>query len=215
MALVTISKNFSRKLTSLSFLSSILLVSALSGCGKGVSTDVPESRSDASYSQWLADHQIQSKDTEIVQLAEQITRGEVSEIGKASAIHDWVVANIQYDQALFNQVETDSTATEIDSSYDQCIATRVLHTRRGICDGYSSLTASLLIAAGIPSKMVTGTLTDQSTPCDHEWNKALVDGNWIILDTTFDAGGWGRQFFNPAPAFFAETHQECNESSGN
>ena len=193
----------------------MILALFLSGCGKGVSTDVPESRSDSSYSQWLADHQIQSKDAGIVQLAKQITRGEVSAMGKASAIHDWVSANIQYDQVLLTQVQNDSTATQIDSTYDACVATRVLQSRKAICDGYSALTASLLIAVGIPAKMVTGTLTDQSTPCDHEWNKALVDGNWIILDTTFDAGGWGRQFFNPAPAFFAETHQECNESSGN
>jgi transglutaminase/protease-like cytokinesis protein 3 len=214
MPLGTVSKNFSRKLISLSLLNLILALS-LSGCGKGVSTDVPESRSDSSYSQWLADHQIQSKDSGIVQLARQITRGESSAMGKASAIHDWVSTNIQYDQGLFTQVENDSTATQIDSTYDACVATRVLQSHKGICDGYASLTASLLIAAGIPAKMVTGTLTDQSTPCDHEWNKALVDGNWIVLDTTFDAGGWGRQFFNPAPAFFAQTHQECNESSGN
>jgi transglutaminase/protease-like cytokinesis protein 3 len=210
-------RTFPTELTGVGFrilLCSVFFAVALSACGKGDSDEAPASRGDQSYSQWLADHQIQATDPQIVELAKQITRDETDAMDKASSIHDWVVANIQYDQALFTQVQTESSETQIDASYDQCEAVRVLQSRKAICDGYSSLTASLLIAAGIPAKMVTGTLSQQGVSCDHEWNKAYVDGQWIIMDTTFDAGGWGKSFFDPTPEFFAQTHEECNESSG-
>jgi transglutaminase/protease-like cytokinesis protein 3 len=210
-------KMFPKELTGVGFrilLSSVFFAITLSACGKGDDGEPPASRSDQSYSQWLADHQIQATDPQIVELAKQITRGDTDAMGKASSIHDWVTANIQYDQALYSEVQSESSATQIDASYDDCEATHVLQTHKAICDGYASLTASLLVASGVPAKMVTGTLSDQGVACDHEWNKALVDGQWIIIDTTFDAGGWGRQFFNPTPEFFAQTHQECNESSG-
>jgi transglutaminase/protease-like cytokinesis protein 3 len=202
------------------FLTVALLAFSGTGCGKAITTDIPSPEDNATVSaQWVADHEVQPKDPEIQALADQITQGQTAENFKMVLIHNWVAMHIRYDDELWGQIKAHPTATLGLKDYDDSVATNVLHTRKAVCLGYAALTSSLLIAAGIPAKMVSGTVTNALHPCDHIWNKAFVDGKWIILDTTWDAGNTGssciNDYLNPEPSFFAQSHEECGESSGN
>lgn len=83
-------------------------------------------------------------------------------------IHDWLVANVAYDQS-----RVASTA------YDGVI--------RGstVCAGYAQATAYWCALVGIPVRIVDGEANETRTP--HAWNMVCLDGSWYHLDVT-----WGR-----------------------
>ncbi|MDR3295988.1 MAG: hypothetical protein LBT26_09220 [Clostridiales Family XIII bacterium] len=138
----------------------------------------------------LPEIDIQSTDAEIVRLSQEITRGIADGYGKVLAVHDWVAANIWYDDDVLLGIAPRGPNDALDT----------LKTRRGVCDGFSSLTAALLRAAGIPAKFVCGYSFSAGAPKDwtaaridatemnHSWNEAFVDGRWLIIDTTWDSG---------------------------
>lgn len=131
---------------------------------------------------------IQSKDTEISVLAQELTKDITDEYDRVKAVHDWVAENIYYDyDALYG------------GSYQDMDARSVLMTRKGVCEGYANLTAALLRSIGIPCKLQGGyalgidtkkewTLSNiDTTEENHAWNEAYVNGRWIIIDVTWDS----------------------------
>ncbi|OAB32703.1 hypothetical protein PMSD_17180 [Paenibacillus macquariensis subsp. defensor] len=160
--------------------------------------------------------EIQSDNREILDIAKQITSGKLGEMDKLLAIHDWVATNIQYDYDTYG-----GTKNGLQD------AVSVLRDKKGICSGYSNLTAALGRAAGIPTQYVTGHIARPWSTWDvveknmfdknyyHAWNQAYVDGKWITLDTTWDAISYEdgkkvsdmkREYFNPDPTIFASSH---------
>lgn len=76
--------------------------------------------------------------------------------------------------------------TTKDYSFDFANAVEALETRTGDCTEHSVLLASLLRAAGIPSKVLVGLIyTNDPKPSFgyHMWVKAYI-GKWIDLDAT-------------------------------
>ena len=67
----------------------------------------------------------------------------------------------------------------------------VLITRNGICYDYAALFAGILRAEGIHTKLVKGYKSDITAY--HAWNEVLIDGSWVIIDTTYDAALSGSQ----------------------
>lgn len=131
---------------------------------------------------------IESEKPTIVEQAKNITDGLSTNYDKLMAIHDWVCENIWYDyDALYKGISGDTASAD------------VLASRKGICIGYASLTAALLRAAEIPTKLVAGYVLNSSPQenwtkeliagnnSNHVWNEAYVDGRWIIIDTTYDS----------------------------
>lgn len=156
---------------------------------------------------------IQSDAKEIVDLSETIVHGLSSDMEKTSAIHNWVASNIAYDIESF-----------MDGSYvrKRGDALKILEIKKGVCQGYAHLTAALNRAAGIPAKLITGEAIRRGEKwtgrTNHAWNEMLVDGKWIIQDTTWDAGyidfrtktftfKLQQKYFNPDPVIFAEDHR--------
>lgn len=70
---------------------------------------------------------------------------------------------------------------------------KILWEKRGTCYDYSSLFASMLRSVGIPCKLVIGHVDGYKGL--HAWNEALLGGEWVIVDATFDAvhGGMGER----------------------
>ncbi len=62
---------------------------------------------------------------------------------------------------------------------------------KGICYDYSSLIASMLRSLGIPTKMVHGR-SKNTGKTYHAWNEVLLNGKWIVVDSTIDAGLYRR-----------------------
>ncbi|TVY04507.1 transglutaminase-like domain-containing protein [Cohnella terricola] len=108
--------------------------------------------------------------------AKELTSGQKTDEQKAVAIYDYIVNNIRYDKELAKKVTSDYIP-DIDNTFV---------TGKGICYGYATLYAAMLRSEGIPTKLVMGTtkLLDEY----HAWNEVFLNGKWVVVDTTIDAG---------------------------
>ena len=164
---------------------------------------------------------IQSDNKQIIALAQELTDGLDDDYNKVRAIHDWVCNHIYYDYDAYYKR----------APYGDNSALGVLDLRQGVCAGYTRLSVALLRAAGIPARYVAGyavgspseypsdVLNNTATKTNHAWTEALVNGRWLTFDSTWDSGNaWeygcvsksagctGYRYFDPDPAFFAQTH---------
>lgn len=135
---------------------------------------------DNTYTVYLQSMQMISwhKDLKAVKKARELASDYESDEDKVRAIYNYIVNNIGYDHGL---------AAKVTSDYLPNID-RTLETRKGICYDYSSLFAAMLRSLGIPTKLVMGTKNDIDKY--HAWNQVYIDdlGEWITVDTTYDAG---------------------------
>ncbi|MGI6260521.1 MAG: transglutaminase-like domain-containing protein [Acutalibacteraceae bacterium] len=110
------------------------------------------------------------------------------EAQKVAAIYHYVTTHITYDSAKASSV-TSGYLPNVDS---------VLASGKGICFDYAALTAAMLRAQGIPTRLAIGTKNGMS----HAWNYIYLQntgwiavkisfsgGKWNFADTTFAAGG--------------------------
>ena len=104
----------------------------------------------------------------------QIISPNMSDYEKELAIHDYIVTTTSYD---YDRLHNDTIP---DSSYT---AAGVLINKVAVCEGYSEATKLLLNLIGIECEIVTGLATN-NTP--HAWNIVKIDGEWYMLDTTYD-----------------------------
>ncbi len=171
--------------------------------------------------------QVQTNAPEIQELARRLTQNKPDDLSIAMAIHDWVAENIGYDtKAYFNEFQEKKPFTK---SYD-ALSVLGSNDRVAICTGYANLTLALLLAANTPDLEVEGlihyTSTAPKTTCDqtdnnpeyHAWIETWVDGKWMPMDTTADAGtvDFKAQTFTRAPSqkymdpdLFNATHSRC------
>jgi hypothetical protein len=99
------------------------------------------------------------------QIAQQMIKPDMNAHEKVKAIHDWVLLHVAYDTTMIQH-----------SAY------AALTSGRTVCQGYALLTYRLLNEAGIPDRIVEGTVSSGL----HAWNLVNLDGKWYHLDTTFD-----------------------------
>ena len=115
---------------------------------------------------------------------------------KVAAIHDYVVENITYD---------DDKARFISKGYNPS-AEETLVSGSGICYDFASVTAAMLRSVDIPTKLVKG--KSNVTRVYHSWNEVLVDGEWIVVDTSTDsvnaASGIELSFEKDSSDYFAD-----------
>ena len=118
-----------------------------------------------------------NRDMDAIKKAEELVKNAKTDREKIQAIYNYVI-NISYDY---------DKASKINSNYIPNIDD-VLRLQRGICYDYASLFAGMLRSSGIPTKLVMGHKSDIIEY--HAWNEVyLEDANeWIIIDTTYDAG---------------------------
>lgn len=128
---------------------------------------------------------------------------------KARAIYIWIAYNIDYDVInMFAINLAEDTGSRI---------SRVLGTRKGICENYAALFTAVCNAAGVKSVMVEG-YTKQAGFTDyipHAWSAAQLDGAWYLFDPTWgsgyvDNGRFVRKikeaYFKATPETFITTH---------
>lgn len=116
-----------------------------------------------------------SSDKAIVK-ANQLTQGLTTDEAKVKAIYNYIVANVKYDNTLAATVTSDYIPNNDNT----------LLSKKGICYDYASLFAAMLRSQGIPAKLVMGNTSYVSTY--HAWNEVLLNGKWVTIDTTVDAG---------------------------
>ncbi|WP_337103189.1 transglutaminase domain-containing protein [Paenibacillus sp. YIM B09110] len=108
--------------------------------------------------------------------AKELTKNSKSDNEKVRAIYDYIINNIKYDYDLAANISTDYLPS-ID---------KTLSTKKDICYGYSSLFAAMLRSVGVPTKLVMG--DTEYVSVYHAWNEVFLNGKWVIIDTTVDAG---------------------------
>lgn len=116
-----------------------------------------------------------SSDKAIIK-AKQLTQGKATDEEKVKVIYNYIVANIQYDYSLAKTVSTDYIPN----------INNTLTTKKGICYDYASLFAAMLRSVDVPAKLVMGNTSYVSQY--HAWNEVLINGKWVTIDTTVDAG---------------------------
>lgn len=130
---------------------------------------------------------IQSSDSEIVSLSNEITQGLCDNYDKVQAIHDWVAENIFYDFDAFYNGDLNGVD-----------AKSVLNSKKSVCAGYANLMAALIRCQGLPCRVQSGfalgigeeqkwTSANKYKESNHAWNEVYVDERWIIIDATWDS----------------------------
>jgi hypothetical protein len=155
---------------------------------------------------------VQSDSPEIRALSAQIIAQAqaTSDLEKAKAFHDWVSTHIRYDDDEAGKIARNAAVLYPGSlpGVDTGTALYAIHRGMGACRDLSMVYAALARSAGLAAKVIGGAAAGSATE-NHAWNEVLVGGNWLIVDTTWDAGSVaGETYFNPDAAFFATTHIE-------
>ena len=101
---------------------------------------------------------------EIKALTEKLISGCDTDTKKAKAIQKWITANVKYESGA---IADEEDVTRVYTTYT---------TRIANCQGYAYLTGFMLYFAGIPNGTVTS--------INHMWNIALLDGKWVMIDST-------------------------------
>jgi hypothetical protein len=67
-------------------------------------------------------------------------------------------------------------------------ATEILKTKEGVCRDYAVLTATLLRAAGVPSRLVSGLVYEVGSFYYHAWVEVWDGTSWVGVDSTLPSG---------------------------
>lgn len=102
-----------------------------------------------------------------------------SSLKNAEGVYNYIIKNIKYD---YDKAKT------VKPGYDPVI-NDTFKTNKGICYDYSALEAGMLRSLGIPTKLVKGYA--KGVDGYHAWNEILINGKWVVVDSTFDAAMWG------------------------
>ncbi len=81
----------------------------------------------------------------------------------ALSIHDYLIANSEYDESLV-----------LEDGYDLMVS------GISVCNGYAEAYMELMNRCGIPTIIVS------SEPMNHCWNLVCIDGKWYHVDVTWD-----------------------------
>jgi transglutaminase-like putative cysteine protease len=131
-------------------------------------------------------------ETSIKSVAQYIAQHETDPYLQVKAIHDYVISRVTYD--------LDVLQTGIRPSQD---AQTVFVTHKAVCEGYANLFKELGRAIGLDVVYITGKIRQDLAPIDliptafrllksnydwtlHAWNAVKIEGNWQLVDTTWD-----------------------------
>lgn len=133
-------------------------------------------------------------DSKCVELAKELAARCGTDADVVAAVYDYLVANITYDNEKAAAVQPGYLPSPDDT----------LTSGKGMCFDYASLAAAMLRSMGIPCKLITGYVDQDSQELYHAWNTFyLKDQGWVTaeikanpntwqrVDITFAAGGVG------------------------
>jgi hypothetical protein len=143
------------------------------------------------------------KFTDLDKLASKISTDFKDDASKARALFTWIATNVRYDLEAYGVNERPmafSYSTEAEKiakqkQFREALALKTLKTKKGVCEGYSTLFAVIAEKSGLEAVVVPG--SSKSHPShigkapgasDHAWNAVKINGEWKLLDTTWGAG---------------------------
>ncbi len=111
---------------------------------------------------------IPSESAQFAKVARQVVAGRTTVVEAADAVQAWVYAQMTPNAGI--GVLRD--------------ATEVLKTKEGVCRDYAVLTAAVLRAAGVPTRMVSGLVSWDGTFYYHAWCEVWDGARWLGVDST-------------------------------
>jgi len=131
---------------------------------------------------------------------------------KSRSIFAWIIHHISYDNFAYKK-----GVKRINKSNQD-----ILRRRKAVCFGYACLFKEMAEVAGIESKLVSGyskqilTSTTDIKKIDHAWNAVKLDGQWYLLDATWDSSliyqddlftsAYQQDYYLTPPNLFILTH---------
>lgn len=141
-------------------------------------------------------------ESEIQRVLSEIITDDMSEYEKVEAVNHYIVNHTTYDYS--------------DPKKGQSVRV-LLEDGTGVCAAYARTTSRMLDVLGIENIGVSGEAYGDDEWIAHAWNKVKVDGEWYVLDTTWNhprtVGGKHSEYFYflVSDAFIADTHQPMKE----
>lgn len=109
------------------------------------------------------------------ELSNSLGLSEMTDLDKVKTVYAYITRSISYDFDKINTLKSDYIP-DIDDT---------INSGKGICYDYSALFAGMMRLNGVSAKLIKGYRNDLSTY--HAWNEVLIDGEWNLIDTTYDA----------------------------
>jgi transglutaminase/protease-like cytokinesis protein 3 len=159
-----------------------------------------QNRDDRDLTFLLPSEEVQSDNPNILKLALKLTESLDNDTDKVKKIHDYVAYKITYNMQGYLD------GTYVNNPTD---ALSVLNNPITVCAGYANLFAALSRAAHIRTSIVYGKATVGTGTGDHAWNEVQIDGEWRIIDVTWDDIELLRyDYFFPTLEEFSKDHQK-------
>lgn len=115
---------------------------------------------------------LDTDDPEIKKVAAEVAGPIKDPYEKALQLRNWVTTSMTFDLGIVFAP-----------------ASEVIKNKRGTCAGYASLLASLLRAAGIPSRYLMGLVYVNGVWGGHAWTEAWLSDRWVPLDAAVPGPG--------------------------
>lgn len=121
------------------------------------------------FSYYETMNQTKKLDTKIDSILKKLDVSKMTDYGKAKAIHDYIVSNVEYDSDLKKF-----------SAYD------ALFKKSTVCNGYALLFYKMALKAGLECKYITGIGVTDNQQTNHAWNIVKLNKKWYLVDVTWD-----------------------------
>ena len=105
-----------------------------------------------------------------------------SDYNKIKNVHDWICDHVTYSYL---------TARE-EIGYEYRSAYNALADGTTVCNGYAQLFQKFMEKMGIESYFVSGVAPYTSS--EHAWNLVKLDGQWYLVDVTYDDTSKGKNY---------------------
>ncbi|MBE9109877.1 transglutaminase [Nodosilinea sp. LEGE 07298] len=155
-----------------------------------------------------------SAETSIASVAQYIASQEKDPMLRVKALHDYVADRIAYDAPNY-----------FASIYPPQDAETVFQRRVAVCAGYAKLLEALGQAIGEEIVYVTGDSRSSTSDLEgqsHAWNAAKINGQWYLIDATWNSGyvdrasgftkAYKTDYLFPPPEVMGITHFPQEES---
>ena len=123
-----------------------------------------------------------SASSECTDKARELTSNAANVAEVVKVVCEYVAANVTYDNDKARELAEKSGYVP---DPDETLA-----TGRGICFDYASLSAAMLRAMGIPTKVMTGYVGNDQVY--HAWISVYIDGTWHSAKFVVDPNTWSR-----------------------
>jgi hypothetical protein len=105
---------------------------------------------------------------------------------KVAALHDAVLMAATYDFGAYQEIGAGATTEGSPQVAQSQEAYGILVAGTAVCTGYAQAFQLLAQASGLNAVVVTGTASSGFTTGGHAWDRVLVDGEWLVVDATWD-----------------------------